>query len=70
MTSNGAPHGSSTMANRPNGVSIGAIVTLPPCASTAATASSAEATEKHVSQPFGMLGSEAPSPPSGFAAGR
>ena len=30
------------------------------------TASSVEATAKQVSQPFGMLGSEAPSPPSGF----
>ena len=30
------------MANRPNGVSIAGIVTLPPFASTAATASSVE----------------------------
>ncbi len=47
-------------------MSIGGIVTLPPFASTAATASSVGSTAKQVSHPFGMLGSEAPSPPSGF----
>jgi hypothetical protein len=54
------------MANRPNGVSIAGMTTLPPFASTAATASSVELTAKQVSQPFGNFGSDPPRPPSGF----
>ena len=53
MTENGAPHGSATTAKRPNELSCAAIVTFPPPCSTAATAASADDTEKQVVQPFG-----------------
>jgi hypothetical protein len=63
MTENEAPHGFSTTANRPNEVSCGAMVTLPPAASTAATASSVLVTEKAVVQPFAAPGWCRPRPP-------
>ena len=70
MTVNGAPHGSSTTANRPKGVSCAGVSTLPPLASMAVTVSSADATAKHVVQPAGAPGSRAPRPPSGRSAVR
>jgi hypothetical protein len=43
------------------------MVTLPPPDSTAPTAASVEATEKHAVQPFGEPSWWPPSPPSGFS---